>query len=104
MVASGLTALGNIGILTIDENSEETANEHARRAVEYFDVHDIRAESQAKITDKAVEDVIVEEAGRQGAEMIVMGAYGRSRLAEFFLGSVTSRVLDESPLPVFLFH
>jgi nucleotide-binding universal stress UspA family protein len=104
LVASGLTALGNIRILSIDEKSEETANKHARRAAEYLNAHDIDAKSETKVTDKAVEDVVVEEARRQSAEMIVMGAYGRSRLAEFFLGSVTSHVIDESPVPVFLFH
>jgi nucleotide-binding universal stress UspA family protein len=104
LVASGLSALDGIRVLSVDEESEETANEHGQRAVEYLAVHGIEAESQPKVTDKSVEHVITEEAQRHGVELIVMGAYGRSRLAEFFLGSVTSRVLDESPLPVFLFH
>lgn len=104
LVASGLSALGDTRILSVDEESEETAKEHAQRAVEYLAAHGIDAESQPKVADKSVEHVIVEEAQRQGVEMIVIGAYGRSRLAEFFLGSVTSRVLDGSPLPVFLFH
>jgi nucleotide-binding universal stress UspA family protein len=58
----------------------------------------------AAVTDKSVEQLIIDEAQRQNVELIVMGAYGRSRLAEFFLGSVTSRVIDESPVPLFLFH
>jgi nucleotide-binding universal stress UspA family protein len=103
-VASGLTALGGIRLLSVDEESAETANEHAQRAVDYLALHGIEVESQPKVTDKSVEHVITEEAQGQGVELIVMGAYGRSRLAEFFLGSVTSRVIDESPLPVFLFH
>ena len=104
LVASGLGALGEITVLSVDKESEQTAGEHARRAVEYLEVHDIHAESRTQVTDKAVGDVVVEEAERQGAEMIVMGAYGRSRLAEIFLGSVTSRVIDASSRPVFLFH
>jgi nucleotide-binding universal stress UspA family protein len=34
----------------------------------------------------------------------VMGAYGQPALREFFLGSVTRRMLTECPVPLFLFH
>jgi len=104
LVASGLCTLGDITILSLDEESAEKADEHARCAAEYLAIHGIAAECRSQITDKSVQEVIVEEAQRQGVEMLVMGAYGRSRLAEFFLGSVTSHVIDTSPLPVFLFH
>jgi len=104
LVASGLSPLDGIRVLSVDEKSEETAKEHAQRAVKYLAAHGIDAQSRPQVTDKSVEHVIMDEAQRQGVELIVMGAYGRSRLAEFFLGSVTSRVLDESPLPMFLFH
>jgi nucleotide-binding universal stress UspA family protein len=33
-----------------------------------------------------------------------MGAYGHSRLAEAIFGGVTKRLLDESPVPLFLVH
>jgi nucleotide-binding universal stress UspA family protein len=33
-----------------------------------------------------------------------MGAYGRSALREFFLGSVTQTLLREAAVPLFLFH
>lgn len=104
LVASGLSTLGDIRILSVDAESEDAADEHAGRAVDYLAVHGIDAARQPKVTDESLGPLIVEQAQRQGVEMIVMGAYGRSRLAEFFLGSVTSRVIDESPLPVFLFH
>jgi nucleotide-binding universal stress UspA family protein len=104
LVASGLSGLGDTRVLTVDEESKETANKHAQRAVEYLAGHGINAESQPEVTDKSVDQLIIDEAQRQDVELIVMGAYGRSRLAEFFLGSVTSRVIDESPVPLFLFH
>jgi len=104
LMASGLTALGEVKVLSVDSESEEIAREHASRAAEYLAAHGLEAETQPKVTDRSVHQVIVNEARRQGAEMIVMGAYGRSRLAEIFLGSVSSRVIDESLVPVFLFH
>jgi nucleotide-binding universal stress UspA family protein len=104
LVASGLPALGNTTVLSVDRESEETANEHAGRAVEYLAAHGINAQHQPEVTEEPVQRVIVDQAQRHDVELIVMGAYGRSRLAEFFLGSVTSRVIDESPIPLFLFH
>jgi nucleotide-binding universal stress UspA family protein len=104
LVASGLPDLGSIRVLSVDRESEETANQHAGRAVEYLAAHDIDARHQPEVTEEPVERVIVDQAQRHNVELIVMGAYGRSRLAEFFLGSVTSHVIDESPIPLFLFH
>lgn len=37
-----------------------------------------------------------------GADLIVMGAYGRAQLIEFILGGVTRSMLREPPIPVFM--
>ncbi len=104
LVASGLAALGDVRILSLDRQSEEEAAEHAGRAAGYLAAHGIEAEAQPRVTDTAPETAIAEEADRQAVELIVMGAYGRSQLAEFFLGSATTGVIDEAAAPVFLFH
>lgn len=104
LVASGMYGLGEIMALSVDGESQENADTNATRAVEYLAAHGIKAKKQIKVSDQSAGQVIVDEAQRQGAEMIVMGAYGRSQLVEFFLGSTTSKVIDESSVPVFLFH
>ena len=38
------------------------------------------------------------------ADMLVMGAYGHSRIREFFFGGVTRSLLRSSPAPLFLAH
>jgi nucleotide-binding universal stress UspA family protein len=38
------------------------------------------------------------------ADLLVMGAYGHSRLREFVLGGATWRMLKDPPLPVFMSH
>ena len=43
-------------------------------------------------------------ARRLKAGLLVMGAYGQPVLREFFLGSVTRTILEESPVPLFLYH
>jgi len=39
-----------------------------------------------------------------GAGLLVMGAYGHSRLREFVLGGATASVLQDSQLPIFMSH
>jgi len=39
-----------------------------------------------------------------GVDMIVMGAYGHSRLSELRLGGVTKSMLQHMTVPVFMSH
>jgi nucleotide-binding universal stress UspA family protein len=39
-----------------------------------------------------------------GADLLVMGAYGHSRLREFILGGMTRSLLREMTVPVLLSH
>jgi nucleotide-binding universal stress UspA family protein len=39
-----------------------------------------------------------------GADLLVMGGYGRTRLSELVLGGVTRHVLAEAELPVLISH
>jgi nucleotide-binding universal stress UspA family protein len=48
--------------------------------------------------------VILSEAKRLHAGLIVMGAYGQPLIKETVFGSVTARVLKKSNLPLFLYH
>lgn len=54
---------------------------------------------------RMVEDVapasgIVATAQSEGADLIVLGSHGRSGIARLMLGSVSSKVVAESPVPV----
>lgn len=103
LVASGLIALGKVTILNVGEEFEETNNTPVKRAVDYLAAHGIEAEIH-HVVDRAAEHAIVDEAAHRNVELIVMGAYGQSRLAEFFVGSTTSKVIDQSTVPMFLYH
>lgn len=43
---------------------------------------------------------IVQMAKDAGADLIIMGSHGRTGLARFMVGSVATKVLAESPIPV----
>lgn len=51
-----------------------------------------------------VSDVLSRSAVECGSDLIVMGAYGHSRLRESILGGATRHMLEQSQLPVFMTH
>jgi nucleotide-binding universal stress UspA family protein len=54
--------------------------------------------------DLAIADVILDYAADSGADFMVMGGYGHSRLREFILGGVTRGILGSMTVPVLLSH
>ena len=53
---------------------------------------------------RQVGDALLEEARAVGADVLVMGAYTHSRLAELLLGGATREVLAVADLPVLMHH
>ncbi|MCQ0972275.1 universal stress protein, partial [Paracoccus sp. TK19116] len=49
-----------------------------------------------------IEKVLARHATDLDADMIVMGAWGHSRLRERIFGGVTQSMIEQPPLPVFL--
>jgi nucleotide-binding universal stress UspA family protein len=67
--------------------------------------HGIRATSrQMPKGDISVDNVILSYAADAGADFLVMGGYGHSRLREFILGGVTRGILASMTLPVLMSH
>lgn len=53
---------------------------------------------------RTIGEVFHEQAKVHEIDLIVMGAYGRSRLREFILGGATKSMLTHPPTGVFLSH
>jgi nucleotide-binding universal stress UspA family protein len=47
---------------------------------------------------------LIAEAKRRDADLIVMGAYGHSRLREWLLGGATYKLLHGSSIPLLVAH
>jgi nucleotide-binding universal stress UspA family protein len=63
--------------------------------------HGVNAEAvQVDSADKRYGITIMNEAEKAGADLIVCGAFGHSRLREMVLGGVTRRLLAEAKIPV----
>jgi nucleotide-binding universal stress UspA family protein len=70
----------------------------ARRAIDDFATQHGITEVSLREGDASTE--ILAAAAEIGAKMIVMGTHGRRGLARALLGSVTERVVRQSPIPV----
>jgi len=67
--------------------------------------HGVRVEAASvNASDVRVDDMLLSQAADCGADLIVMGAYGHSRLGEFVLGGATRHILRQITMPVFMSH
>jgi len=77
----------------------------ATSGAKYLSRHGIEAEIVEVPGDEAkISDTLFSAAQVRGCSMMVMGAYGNSRLSEMLLGGVTRRSLTDPELPIFLAH
>ena len=103
-VASGLHELGLVRVVCVHPESKVDAAKTADRAIEYLRFHGVEAQSTPIVSQNGPGDVFVDEAIRQQAGLVVMGAFGQSRIRELLLGSATCTALRKSPIPLFLYH
>ena len=67
--------------------------------------HQVKVTVDRVMTDQvSVADAILAYVADNGIDMIVMGAYGRSRLREIVLGGVTHELLQHMPVPLLMSH
>jgi nucleotide-binding universal stress UspA family protein len=64
---------------------------------------DVEIEMQ-KSGGRPVSEIILDQARRMSADLIVMGAYGHSRAREWVLGGATREMLESADFPLLLAH
>ena len=101
-VASGLGSGTQVHIVSVGDRQDSTRC--ALRAITFLKSHGIEAVAQIMATSPSPGESILSKVGSLNAGMVVMGAYGDWAPREFFLGSVTCMLLNESPVPIFCFH
>jgi nucleotide-binding universal stress UspA family protein len=101
--ATGLVGEGPVHVVSVAADAAE-ASRRAERARSFLAQHRVEAAAHAMQSAAPPAVVILEEARRLGAGLLVMGAYGQPVLREFFLGSVTRCLLAECLIPMFLYH
>lgn len=88
-----------------EENKKQRFEFPASEAAKYLTRHGVTAEVVELPPGKgSISETLSSAAEMRGCRMIVMGAYGHSRLAEMLLGGVTRRVLSDPKIPILLKH
>jgi nucleotide-binding universal stress UspA family protein len=85
-------------------DDEGLAAQRAEEAARFLRFYDIKAEAHALPASAPEADLILRQAERHDARLIVLGAFGRSRLSEAFSGSTTLSVLRRSERVLFCHH
>ena len=94
-----LAASKSVTLLTV---AEKPGGFPATDALRYLSRHGIHAELEELQRRGSVEETIAVAVARHGADLLVMGAYGKSRLREFLFGGVTAYFLSEPEGPALL--
>jgi nucleotide-binding universal stress UspA family protein len=93
---AGCTA---VHVLTV---REKPGGFPATDAVRYLSRHGISAEMSELARGSSTEETLAKAVSKLGGELLVMGAYGKSRMREFLFGGVTRYFLEECAKPALL--
>ncbi|MDQ0345608.1 universal stress protein [Ancylobacter vacuolatus] len=97
-----LALADQVEVLTVEESKSDVAASGAKLAA-YLSTHGVNA-THRHVLEGQAGVVITQEAQKFGADLLVMGIYSRSRLAEMILGGVTASLLVDPPVPLFVAH
>lgn len=90
-------------ILCVDRDTAEA--KPGSTLADYLKLHGIEADVEAmKAGDNSVGEVLLDGAQNVGADLLVMGGYGHSRLRELFVGGTTRHIRSHPVLPVLMAH
>jgi nucleotide-binding universal stress UspA family protein len=95
-----------VGVLVVEgEHQTDTDALKGNDAVLHLRHHGIGAVKYRAVGEEdETADVLIAECRALGANLLVMGSYGHSRLHELLPGSTTSRILRRSPIPLLIAH
>jgi nucleotide-binding universal stress UspA family protein len=97
-----LRLAGRADVVAVTRADEATG---AADVAAYLSTHDIDATASEHLSEGAGDaETLLDLASEHASDLIVMGAYGHSRVREMVLGGVTRDVLRYSPVCSFLSH
>jgi nucleotide-binding universal stress UspA family protein len=97
----------SVTVLEIDPPDSEVGNPDLRAAdvVAALKRRGVAAKPETTVSDGTpVADIILSLAADLTADLVVMGAWGHSRLREFVLGGASRGILQEMTVPVLMSH
>jgi len=87
------------------EERRQTIEDELEKIVAYLVVHGVKASGHAlEKGNFSTGDLLINYANQSETDLIVMGAYGHSRLTEIVLGGATLDMLHNATLPILFAH
>jgi nucleotide-binding universal stress UspA family protein len=90
-----------VTVVTVGEIGRSAS---AAELVAYLGQHGVRAVHEALTAEHTTGATLLAYAGRTQTDLLVMGAYGHSRLREMILGGATRDVLVTTTVPLLMAH
>lgn len=97
----------DVVVLVVDpqEIGSDLGREPGTGVTAHLVQHGVPARVKAVPSDRrGAGDLIMAQAQEEGADLLVMGGYGHSRLRKMLLGGVTQHMLGRATTPVLLSH
>jgi nucleotide-binding universal stress UspA family protein len=101
-----LTKASRVTIVEIcTSDDQDWARRRVRDVAKYLHAHGVKSETDVRV-HMAESDArhLIHVAKEDGADLIVTGAYGHSRLGEWIFGGMTRGLLDEAPFCLMMSH
>jgi len=103
--AIALLAPEHVHFLTISDEKTLPTDLDSQALVDLTGKRGVKADHKmASLLGRSIAVALQQEALAAGSNMLVMGAYGHSRLRSFVLGSATADILKNSKMPTLLSH
>lgn len=106
-IASALPLLkraGRVDLVVFDADNTDEGQEPGADVAVYLARHGVKVVLSSSASDDDVGKALLKFAAEKQSDLIVMGAYGHSRLREVVLGGVTQSALSRSTLPLWMAH
>lgn len=100
-----LSSADEVRVVMIDpvEDERHHGEEPGADVATYLARHGVKvAVDRLPSSNRSIADVLRQHAVDTGAELVVMGAYGHSRLRERIFGGVTRSIIEEPGLPILM--
>ncbi|HWD58784.1 MAG TPA: universal stress protein [Stellaceae bacterium] len=100
-----IDAANAVTVLEIDAPGDGNPELRAAAAVAALKRRGVTAKAETTVASGTpVADVILSRAADLGVDLIVMGAWGHSRLREYVMGGASRGILEEMTVPVLMSH
>lgn len=94
-----------VGLVTVETADGGDRPEDRPNIAPHLSRHRINSEIRSvEAAGRSVSEVLLSEAHKMNAGLIVMGAYGHSRFREWVLGGTTREIIAGSDIPILIAH